>query len=80
MKMTVATIQVDANGRHVIASWLDWEPMPELRWVVPPYTTTKSPVLQQRWVRGGYNTAGQLADHEYEWRTVPTMVEESHVR
>lgn len=72
--MTIVTMQVDAEGRQVIARWNEWESTPELRFAVPPHTTTESPVLQQLWIRGGYNTAGHLAGHEYEWRSVPTEV------
>lgn len=46
-----------------------WESTAELRFAVPPETTTKAPKLQQKWVR-----RIDAQETVSEWRDVPTIV------
>lgn len=49
----------------------NWETTSQLRFAVPPETTTKAPVLQQLWVKRFDATLVNM-----EWRDVPTEVVE----
>jgi hypothetical protein len=70
---TVA-IQVDEDGKFVVASWGEWEPTCDLRRVRPRRTTTQPDRLQQRFWRNGYSTAGHICDGQSEWRDVPLEI------
>ncbi len=50
-----------------------WRPSPELRFIVPPHTTTDTPKLQQLWIADTLNAFGHVCWVE-EWRDVPTVV------
>ncbi len=53
---------------------MNWRPSAELRFVVPDYTTTRAPKLQQLWVRDTLNGWGHVSGCEQEWRDVPCVV------
>lgn len=52
----------------------EWRPTSELRYAVPPHTTTEPPKLQQLWVSPNVNRYGHILSHDEEWRDVPRVV------
>jgi hypothetical protein len=69
----IAKLFVGPDGKPVIQSWSQWSPTVELRFWIPSHT--HKPVLQQRFLRHGYDSVGHVTGGEFEWRTVPTEAE-----
>jgi hypothetical protein len=56
--------------------------MIELRWSVPPTTTTEPPILQYRWLQGYMDASGayNVAHADWsEWKDVPRVVVPANV-
>ena len=60
-----AKLMVDAEGKRLVKSWLEWQPSCKLRWT--------SRGLEQEWSRFGADSIGAICTTEYEWRLVPTL-------